>query len=132
MIFAFFSSGSGVLDCDWGRKFFRNGDGFFFTVATRLSCKARCTITTKQHNSRFLLLKRIIQNVTAGFALFTVVETRRFYSNVKTFFISKCRTIHISNSLLYFLVHTQVFLHLVDWRGTLMNSCLSGTKFIFF
>ena len=34
--------------------------------------------TTKQHNCQFLLLKRNIQNVTAGFALFTVVETSRF------------------------------------------------------
>ena len=31
--------------------------------------------TTKQHNCRFLVLKRNIQNETAGFALFTVVQT---------------------------------------------------------
>ena len=34
--------------------------------------------TTKQHNCRFLVHKTNIQNVTAGFALFTVVETSRF------------------------------------------------------
>ena len=34
--------------------------------------------TTKQHNCHFLVLKRNIQNMTAGFALFTVVETSCF------------------------------------------------------
>ena len=34
--------------------------------------------TAKQHNCRFLVLKRNIQNVAAGFALCTVVETSRF------------------------------------------------------
>ena len=34
--------------------------------------------TTKQRNCWFLVLKRNIQNVTAGFALFTVVETSCF------------------------------------------------------
>ena len=51
---------------------------FFFVVATTLFCKTMCSITTKQHNCRFLVLKRNIQNVAAGFALFTVVETSRF------------------------------------------------------
>ena len=47
-------------------------------MATRLSGKAMCTVTTKQQNCRFLVLKMNIQNVAAGFALFTVVETSRF------------------------------------------------------
>ena len=51
---------------------------FFFVVATRLSRKTMCSITTKQHNCRFFVLERNIQNVAAGFALFTVVETSRF------------------------------------------------------
>ena len=34
--------------------------------------------STKQHNCRFLVPKRNIQNETAGFALFTVVETVHF------------------------------------------------------
>ena len=60
-----------------------------------------CTVTTKQRNCRFLVLKRNIQNMTAGFALFTVVETSRFIGwNVNTLFVSTCRTIHISNNFL--------------------------------
>ena len=60
-----------------------------------------CTVTTKQHNCRFLVLKRNIQNVAAGFALFTVVETSRFIGwNVNTLIISTCWTIHISNNFL--------------------------------
>ena len=51
---------------------------FLFVIATHLSGKAMCTVTAKQYNCRFLLLKRNIQNVAAGFALFTVVETSRF------------------------------------------------------
>ena len=31
MIFAFFGSCSGVLDCGWRRNFFKNGDGFSFS-----------------------------------------------------------------------------------------------------
>ena len=51
---------------------FRSRDSFF--------CKTMGTVTTKQHNCRFLVLKRNNQNVAAGFALFTVVKTSRFYS----------------------------------------------------
>ena len=50
----------------------------FFVIATRLSCKTISTLTVKQHNCRFLVLKKNIQKVAAGFALFTVVETSRF------------------------------------------------------
>ena len=50
-----------------------------FVVVTLLSCKTMCTVTTKQHNCRFLVLKSNIQNVEAGFALFTVEETSRFF-----------------------------------------------------
>ena len=89
---------------------------FFFVVATRLSCKTMCTVTAKQHNCRFLVLKRNIQNVAAGFALFKVVETGRFICwNVNTLFISTCWTLHISDSLLYFVVHTQFFLSIFGW-----------------
>ena len=80
---------------------------FLFVVLTSLSCKTMCTVTTKQHNCRFLVLKRNIQNVAAGFALFTVVKTSR---NVNTLFVSTCWTIHISDSLSYFVVYTQFFL----------------------
>ena len=89
---------------------------FFFVVATRLSCKTMCTITTKQHNCRFLVLKWIIKNMAAGFALFTLVKTIRFIRwSVATFFISTCWKIHISNNLLYFVVHTQFFLSIFGW-----------------
>ena len=74
---------------------------WLFVVATRLSCKTMCTVPTKQHNCRFLVLKRKIQNMAAVFALFTVVEISRFIGwNVNTLFISICGTIHISNNIL--------------------------------
>ena len=103
------------LGCAWlwlaGKFLHKRRWLFFFVVATRLSCKTRCTVTTKQHNCRFLVLKMNIRNVAAGFALFTVVEISRFIgSNVDTLFISTCWTIHISNNLLYFAVHIQFFL----------------------
>ena len=70
------------LGCAWlglAEKFFQKWRWlFFFVVATRLSCKTMCTITAKQNNCPFLVLIRNIQNVAAGFALFTVVETSRF------------------------------------------------------
>ena len=87
---------------------------FFFVVATRLSCNA------KQHNCQFLVLKKNIQNVAAGFALFTVVETSCFIGwIVKTLFLSKCwlynSTRRISNSRSYYVVHTQFFLSNFGW-----------------
>ena len=86
---------------------------FLFRSQTRLSCKAMCTVTPKQHNCRFLVLKRNIQNVAAGFAFFTVIETSRLFGlNVNTFFVSTCWTKHISDNLSYFVVHTQFFLFL--------------------
>ena len=89
---------------------------FFFVVATRLSCKIMCTVTAKQQNFRFFVLKRNIQNVAAGFALFTVVETSRFMGwNVNTLFFSACWTIHISDSFSYFVIHTQFFLSIFGW-----------------
>ena len=89
---------------------------FFFVLATRLSCKTLCTVTAKQHSFRFLVLKRNIQNVAASFALITVVETSRFIGwKVNTLFISTCGTIRISNSLLYFVVHTHFFLSKFSW-----------------
>ena len=53
---------------------------FFFVFANRLSCKAMCSITAKQHNCRFLIPKRITQDVAAGFALFTTLKTSDFIS----------------------------------------------------
>ena len=50
----------------------------FFLVATRLSCKAMCSITKKQQYCLFLVPKKNYQNVAASFALFKVVETVRF------------------------------------------------------
>ena len=131
---AFFGSGSDVLGCDWRRNFFKRRWFFFFRITTRLSCKTMCNTTVNQHNCQFLVLKRSSQNVAAGFALFTVVETSHFIGwNVNTLFISKCWTIHISNSLLYFVVLTQFFLlFLGNWNGTLGDNCLLGTNFIFF
>ena len=87
-----------------------------FVVATRLSCKAMCSVTAKQHNCQFLVPKRKIQNVTAGFALFTVVETSRFIGwKVNTLFVSTCGTKYISDNLSYFVVHTQFFLSIFGW-----------------
>ena len=89
---------------------------FFFVVATRLSCKTMCTITTKQHHCRFLVLEKIIQNVAADFSLFTVVETNHFFGwNVNTLFVSTWWAIYISNNLLYFAVHTHFFLSIIGW-----------------
>ena len=101
--------------CAWLRladEFLLKGGWFlFFVVAARFSWKALCTITTKQYNGRFLVFRSNIQNVTAGCALFGVVETSHFIGwNVNTFSISTCRTIHISISVLYFVVLRHFFL----------------------
>ena len=95
----------------WAGKFLQKRRWiYFFVIATRLSCKTRCSVTAKQHNCRCFVLKREMQNVAAGFALFTVVETSRFDGwNVNTLFISTCWTIHIFNSLSYFVAHTEFF-----------------------
>ena len=96
---------------------------WFFVVTTRVNNE-----TTKQRNCRFLLLKRNIQNVTAGIALFTVVETSRFIGwNVNTLWT--CWTVHISDSLYVVHTHNYFFPILVDWNGTLSRTCLSGTIF---
>ena len=87
---------------------------FYFVVMTRLSRKTMCTITNKQHNWRCLVLRRNIQHVRAGFALFRVVITGSCVSwKANTLFNSTCSTIHISNNLLYFFVHTQFFLSIL-------------------
>ena len=62
-----------------GRETSSKKEVVFFVVATQFFCKAMCTITTKQHYCRFLIPKRIIQRVRAGFALSTVVETGNFF-----------------------------------------------------
>ena len=76
----FFGSGSDVIGCDWREpKFHQNWRWLLFlVVATRLSCKTMCTVTAKQRKCRLLVLNTNIQNVAAGFALFTVVETSSF------------------------------------------------------
>ena len=106
--------------CAWlllAEKFFQKWRWFFFfVVATHLSCKTMGTVTAKLHNCRFLVLKRNIQNVAAGFALFTVEGTSRFISwNVNTLFISTCWTKHISDSLSYFVVHAHFLLSIFGW-----------------
>ena len=52
--------------------------GFLFHNHDLLSCKAMCTITTKQHNYLFLLLDTNIQHVRAGFALSTIIDMGSF------------------------------------------------------
>ena len=87
---------------------------FFFVVATRFCCKAMCSIATKQHNCRFLVLETNIQIVAAGFALFTVGEISRFIGwNVSTLFISTCWTIHIYNRLN--VVWARFFISIFGW-----------------
>ena len=51
---------------------------FLFHSRDSRSCNEICSITTKQHNCWFLVPKRNVKNVAAGFALFTVVEPCRF------------------------------------------------------
>ena len=115
--------------CAWlwlAEKFQKRRGLFFFVVVTRPSCEAMCAVNAKQHNCRFLVLKRNIQNVAAGFALFTVAKISRFIGwNVNTLLICTCWTIHISDSLSYFVVHSQVFLFIfgwLKWNGTISNS----------
>ena len=55
----------------------------FFAVTIRFSCNAMCAITTKQHNCRFEIVKKNIQHLRAGFALFTVVATGCFLFETK-------------------------------------------------
>ena len=74
--FCFFGSGSDMPESDWRKNspelemvfLFRSRDSFFLQT----------NVTAKQLNCRFLVLTRNIQNMTAGFALFAVVETSRF------------------------------------------------------
>ena len=88
----------------------------FLVIATRLSGKAMCIVTAKQQKCRFFVLKSNIQNVATRFALFTVVETSRFIGwNVNTLFVSTCWTKHISDSLSYFVSHTQFFFSIFGW-----------------
>ena len=105
---------------------------FFFVVATHLFCKAMCSITAKQHNYWFLILERNIQNVVAGFALFTVVETSRFLGwNVKHFsflHIGQFTSPIVSCTLLS--THKSFFLCLGDWIGTLLDNFLSVDIFL--
>ena len=97
-------------------RFLQKRRWFFFVVATRVFCKTMCTVTTKQHKCPFLVLKGNVQNVAASFALFTVVEASCFIGwNVNKLFVSTCWTTHISNSLLYFVVHTKFFLFIFGW-----------------
>ena len=110
VILIFFGAG----DCAWIRlaKFPQKWRWlFFFVVATRLSCKTRCTVTAKLHSCRFLVLKGIFKTWQQALQFLQSLETSRFIGkNVNTLFLSTCWTIHISNSLSYFVVHTQFFL----------------------
>ena len=70
-------------------------------MAICFSCKAMCTITAKQHNSWFMVLKRSNQHVGAGFALFTVVADGRFVVwKVNVLLVRACWTMHISKNML--------------------------------
>ena len=51
---------------------------FLFRSREWTFCKTMGTVIAKQHNCRFMIIKRNIQNVAAGFALFAAVETSRF------------------------------------------------------
>ena len=85
----------------WLVEKFRQTRDDFFLSKSRLILLAKCTITTKQHNCWFLVLKRSTQHVRAGFALFTVVKTGNFFDwKVNTIFVRACWTIHISNNIL--------------------------------
>ena len=103
---------------------------FFFVVATRLFCTAMCSITAKQHNCRFLVLKRNIQNKTAGFALLTVVETSCFFLvEIKPHF-SILHVAQYTSPIVFMLsTHNSFFPYLIDWNVTLSRTCLSGTNF---
>ena len=85
-------------------------------------------------NSSVLVLKRNIQNVAAGFALLTVVETGRFIaSNLNTLFISTfCQYTSPIAARTLLSTHNSFSLYLVDWNETLINNCLLGTKLIVF
>ena len=75
-----------------------------------------CTVTAKQQSCRFLVLKRNIQNVVAGFVIFTVVETSRFIGgNLITlliFHVGQYTSPIVSRTLLS--THNSFFLYLVD------------------
>ena len=137
VILYFFGSGLVNADCDWHKIYFKKRDGFFFR--SRDSSPLHSTICRFQQKSQCWLLfpKWNIIEPTAGFALFTIVETRSFIGwNVKALFSSTCWTKHISNNLLNFAIDIQFifssFLYLVDWIGTLKSLCLSVNKFIIF
>ena len=54
--------------------------------------------------------------MAAGFPLFTVLGTSRIVGwNLNTIFTSTCWRIHIFNSLLYLVVHTQFFFSIIGW-----------------
>ena len=71
-----------MFRCDWlwlvSKCLRKRSWFFFFVVTTRLFDRAVCAIAAKQHLCRFLVFERKIQSVVTGFALFTVVELRRF------------------------------------------------------
>ena len=73
MIFAFFASNSGVLDCSWPTNFFKNGDCFSFS-SSQLDFLAKQYVPNDIFVG-FSVLKSNFQHVRACFALFTVVET---------------------------------------------------------
>ena len=77
--FAFFGRSSGVVDCDWRRKFFETGDNIrFFSVTTRFFCGAIRAISASYVQFQQFSPHWSFEYVTAGFAFFTVVERRSF------------------------------------------------------
>ena len=116
--------------------------------------KAMCTISTKQHNCRFLVLQRNIQHVRASFVLFTVVEAGSFVRwKVDTLFVWACWIIHISKNILtwflrlfkninpltklqeiwYCWFFRGTIAHLTRWRalGTLIVASVKWLKSLF-
>ena len=106
--------------CGWlwlAEKFLQKRRWFSILIVTiHLLDKLTRAIAAKQQNCLFLVFEGNIQNMEAAFALFTVVETRRFIGwDTNKLFISTCWTINISNSLPHFLVHTHFFPSLFAW-----------------
>ena len=97
----------GCVACDWRRNFFRKGDGFPFSYS-RLVFLAKQCVPSPPNNIIVGLWSLKGKFKTWQQSLhFLVVETSRCIGgNKNTLFISTCWTIHISNTLLKFVVHT--------------------------
>ena len=90
---------------DWRRNFFKKRWFLIFVVPTRLFGKAICSITTKQHNCRFLILKKQYPSRGCTFCIadirtaFTILFPCLDMLTLLSWTIS-ARTIDISNNTL--------------------------------